>query len=240
MTITRRQVFFIGGFDPKGPAYYHAIYQRESALQGAVNGTKYSISPRSKLSPIADHWQVDAITPVAAVRSTIECLRWDDIVRKHWARSPSQLAKQSLQTVADYVLSGALARLYPYSRPTCIAALLPVIAAVMAVLISLALVMLSLTLGQRLGWGWGGQVLGAAVALALSLKLCWYGLSQLSSAWFCACVALLRNTHAASGRSCLSASRNSPIAWSAAYARIPMTRCCWWATALALFWAWMF
>ena len=50
MTVRRRHVLFVAGFDPKGASYYHGLYQRESARQAALGAWTYEVGPRRRLA----------------------------------------------------------------------------------------------------------------------------------------------------------------------------------------------
>lgn len=83
-----RRVFFIAGFDPKSPRYYHHLIRAlaEHRPPGA-EGPAVQVGPRRRLNDIADEW--DLHWPQAdgsALRTRFTLLRWDDIVRDHWQR----------------------------------------------------------------------------------------------------------------------------------------------------------
>ena len=46
--VRRRTVFYVAGFDPKGPAFYHDIYRREAPLQAAINGMQITVGERAR------------------------------------------------------------------------------------------------------------------------------------------------------------------------------------------------
>jgi hypothetical protein len=166
-TVRRRHVFYLSGFDPKGPAHYHRLYADEAAKAAALGGYTVQVGKRRKLSEHSAGWSVEYRGPAAAdsdpVHTEVEFLRWDDIVREHWPRHPGVLAWDLVVTTWLYLRTGALWTMYRLSWP-------PVVALVVPVLILLALV-LAVPASAALGWAVGrasGSALGgvlAAVAL---------------------------------------------------------------------------
>ena len=161
--VGRRHVFYVSGFDPKGPAHYHRLYTDEAAVAGAVGGYNTTVGKRRKLSEHSAGWSVHyratAGDESAEVNTEVEFLRWDDIVRDHWPRHPGVLAADLVKTTWLYLRTGALWRMYTLSWP-------PVVALVVPFLILLALV-LALPLAALVG-GWTGRSAWAAGAHPLA------------------------------------------------------------------------
>jgi hypothetical protein len=83
-----RRVFFIAGFDPKSPRYYHHLIRALAAHRPAgAEAPAVQVGPRRRLNDIADEW--DLHCPQAdgtPLHTRFTLLRWDDIVREHWQR----------------------------------------------------------------------------------------------------------------------------------------------------------
>ena len=163
-TVRRRHVFYVSGFDPKGPAHYHRLYADQAELAAAVGGYRVAVGKRRKLSEHAAGWSVRyGAAGAATVDTDIEFLRWDDIVREHWPRNPAVLAVDLVLTTLLYLRSGALWKMFKLSWP-------PVVALVVPFLILLALVLalpLAAAAGVAIGGSTGSWPAGAAAALAL-------------------------------------------------------------------------
>ena len=87
--IRRRHVFFLSGFDPKGASYYHGLYARQAPLQGAITGVRYQVGARRRQPDGSSSWDITSETARGEhTRTTFEYVRWDDIVRAHWPRTP--------------------------------------------------------------------------------------------------------------------------------------------------------
>lgn len=196
--VRRRHVFYLSGFDPKGPAHYHRLYADEAAKAGALGGYAVQVGKRRKLSEIAAGWSVDwqgrsdrsstADAPASntglgtTVHTEFEFLRWDDIVRDHWPRQPGVLAWDLVVTTWLYLRTGALWRMFCLSWP-------PVVALVVPFLILLALV-LALPAAGALGWAvgqgsgsWVGGALAAAALLGAAFALARVAERKLNMQW---------------------------------------------------------
>ncbi|MFM9901221.1 MAG: hypothetical protein ACKVOT_09405 [Polaromonas sp.] len=132
--VRRRTVFYIGGFDPKGAAHYHALYRDEAAKQASVSGLAINVGKRQKSPRGNAFWQLEAPGPDGVVQSRYEVLRWDDIVRQHWPRNQARLVWDMLATTALNLRTGALWHMFKLSWPPVVALVAPV-ALLLAVLL---------------------------------------------------------------------------------------------------------
>ncbi|MAS87307.1 MAG: hypothetical protein CMH30_04940 [Micavibrio sp.] len=82
--IKKRKIFYISGFDPRGPGFYHALY--------AQNAPQFHVSKRSKKSAHESHWLVENEN----TETDYIFLRWDDIIRQYWIKDPLTLYKKTL------------------------------------------------------------------------------------------------------------------------------------------------
>lgn len=124
--VRRRHVLYLSGFDPQGPAHYHALYRDEAARQAAVSGYRLQVGARRRVGPNAAwslQWQAADDAP--QVQTCYEFLRWDDIVRAHWPRGTARLVLTTLRTTATLVANGSLWRILQTSWPACLALSLP-------------------------------------------------------------------------------------------------------------------
>ena len=127
-TVNRRHVFFLSGFDPKGASYYHALHATEAAKQDTVTGMSTAVGQRQRDAQGNSHWTVlsqpavgDPASPSArqqACETTVEFVRWDDIVRKHWPRSPWRLLMDLVFAYTLILRSGGIVTTWQLSRKT--------------------------------------------------------------------------------------------------------------------------
>lgn len=174
--VRRRQVFFIAGFDPKRPRYYHALYRSQARKQAAVSGLRLQVDTERR-EPWAhgSSWSVQgeaaADVPGDPVHTDYEMLCWDDIVRSHWADSAWRVWVDGLKTVLFGLRDGAVQRMYRLYRPPVYATLFPLVALLLSALLATGLgAVIAWVLARHAAWpaaaAWGS---GAAAALALTL-----------------------------------------------------------------------
>ncbi len=173
----RRHVFYVSGFDPKGPAHYHRLYAEQAALAAAVGGYRVEVGRRRKRDELSALWSVrwwpgrastDGTTATsgpepAPVETEVEFLRWDDIVRDHWPRQAAVLAWDLTVTTVLYLRTGALWRMLELAWPPVLALTAPFLALLMLV----GALPLSALLGLAVARTGAGIVGGLAAALLL-------------------------------------------------------------------------
>jgi len=166
--VHKRCVLYLSGFDPKGAAHYHALYRTESARQSQVSGFQVAVGPRRKLPNGNAHWLLQAQDSGGEVATDYEFLRWDDVVRRHWQKSPWRLGWDVLTTSVHYMRTGALWRMKRLSWPPFVALFAP--------FLLLCAVVLGVPL---LGWGvWTlATALGATPVMAAGFALVCLGLA---------------------------------------------------------------
>ena len=182
--VTRRKVYYVAGFDPRGAGYYHRLYREESAKQAAHHdGASISVGQRAKLAPLVSAWNVDSRWDGHDVETTYHYLHWDDLVRRHWQGSLLRVIMAAVRDYGYYIRCGALGRLKKTFRGPYFSAVYPM--AYLALLLLLAIACgvgvgsLLGVIGLASGWAWaGGIAAGAAVgaggiALANRLAVFW-------------------------------------------------------------------
>jgi pimeloyl-ACP methyl ester carboxylesterase len=124
--VRRRRAFYVSGFDPQGPAHYHRLYAEEAARQAAVSGYVIEVGPRQRAGPHSSQWRVDHQpgTP-DEVTTTVEFLRWDDIVRRHWPRSRWAVMLSALGSTGRQIGNGVLWRILRTSWPAFLVLFMP-------------------------------------------------------------------------------------------------------------------
>ncbi|MFB2531880.1 hypothetical protein ACEYYA_06910 [Paracoccus sp. p3-h83] len=163
----RRRVFYIPGYDPIPPRRYRELYRKEGADQAAISGYELTTAP---WKPPAGGfgWRARTLTEGQPAEAEIEVLVWSDIVQGSMGRSILATYGQLLRTSWAYIGSGALFRLMRLRRGPVIAALYPIVALVVQLLLALGL-------GALLVWGasllglplWAGLPFGAGLTWAV-------------------------------------------------------------------------
>ncbi len=118
-----RRVFFIAGFDPKSPRYYHRLW-RELAARRPSGAEDEALGPvhvgaRQRSSEWTDDWELhwpahDGGGPGPHTRLTL--LRWDDIVRAHWDRPLGTVLRDHWHFYVGGWRQGLLGRAWRLSR----------------------------------------------------------------------------------------------------------------------------
>ncbi|MCK5232569.1 MAG: hypothetical protein KAR13_20005, partial [Desulfobulbaceae bacterium] len=123
--VTSRHVFYMSGFDPRGPAYYHRLYKEEAARQTRVAGMQLSVGKRQRSTDNVASWDIAAQSNRHQVCTSYDYLHWDDIVRSHWPRGEGRLLLVMLRTFWTYIHTGVLRRVLRTSWPVFITTIYP-------------------------------------------------------------------------------------------------------------------
>jgi hypothetical protein len=179
--VRRRHVLYLSGFDPQGPAHYHAMYAEQATSQARVLGERVTVGPRQRAGPNAA-WDVQwQAADGSTIETRYEFLRWDDIVRRHWPRGGWRLLAITMGTTARLLGNGSLWRILQTSWPAFLALAAPAGLILTTALAALATLALSWWVGTM--WSPPLAVLGALVMLASMLH--WAGRAQakVQTAW---------------------------------------------------------
>jgi Lipase (class 3) len=176
--VTKRQVFYLSGFDPRGAAFYHRLYQEESALQVKLLRANIEVSPRTRQSNLVNQWTVKAdwSEPIATQTNTdYFFLNWDDIVRQYWEANLLKLAWISIPSYWQYMRCGAFSNIQKNHRG-------PFFSAIYPMLILFLLVLASAFLGLLVASFISQPVIAGAVGLAFTAACLNYG-AKLINQW---------------------------------------------------------
>lgn len=179
--ITKRQVFYLSGFDPRGAAFYHRLYQEESALQAKLLQANIEVSSRKRQIKLVNHWQIQADWPKvqadqlnARVHTDYFFLNWDDIVRQSWLTN-LKLAQVCVPGYLSYMRCGAFSNIQKNHRG-------PFFSAVYPMLILFLLLLISGLLGLLAAHFIAQPIIAAVVGLAVTAASLQYG-AKLANQW---------------------------------------------------------
>ena len=171
--VRRRRVFFLAGFDPRGPAHYHAVYRdeaaRQSQTQAGADGTVYAVGESEPDGAHCVRWTVQSRAAGVSVDTHYSYLGWDDIARASvprgpgaWLRAVFRFWSRHLQQ-GGHAASWRLARRWAWALLSIPIFLAGVLAAVVGVA-ALAHGAVSYSSASA-GWRWAAAALsGGAVA----------------------------------------------------------------------------
>ncbi|MGZ9809812.1 hypothetical protein ACXN5S_05050 [Pseudoroseicyclus sp. H15] len=147
--VRRRRVFYIPGYDPIHPRRYRELYRKEGAAQAEISGYQIALSPKPP-GAAAYGWHVAGAMEGGETEADVEVLVWSDIVRDSMPGSIGATYWQMLKTAWIYISTGTLRRLMWMRKGPVIAALYPVGALILQLLVALAL---GWALGALAAWG---------------------------------------------------------------------------------------
>jgi hypothetical protein len=128
----RRHIFYISGFDPRGPAHYHRLYAKEAAKQAAVNGLAVAVGPRLSISDIESAWLAESNEAEACY----SFLRYDDLIRKRWARHDWAVLGEILRYAWLFTSRGIVRRVLVTSWPGFLSLAYPFSLLLLAVIVA--------------------------------------------------------------------------------------------------------
>ena len=159
--VERRTVFYIPGFDPRGPVHYHRLYSAEAAKQRAVNGLTTEVSKRRGVDRIEAEWTVTS--PDTTTRYSY--LRYEDIVRRQWPRNALAMYGGILRYSWHFLRMGVFAMILRNAWPSFVAVVYPLAVLLGGFLLSLLIgLMVALAIKP---WAGTWAFLFAPVALVL-------------------------------------------------------------------------
>ena len=142
-----RLVFFFSGFDPKSATFYHRLFRTGIAQRNAAHDETLALGKRHRIGRWASVWTSlwrgasSALggRPVT-MRTRVHFMRWDDIVRRHWRRTPLTLAQDYWNIYAGGLASGVLRRIWRAAPAAFWLAMFPLIVCVLSLAAGLLVV----------------------------------------------------------------------------------------------------
>jgi hypothetical protein len=114
-----RLVFFFSGFDPKSATFYHRLFKSGISQRNAAHDETLALGKRHRIGRWASVWTSLWRGPAArlggrpiTMRTRVHFMRWDDIVRRHWRRTPLTLARDYWNVYAKGLSTGVLKRIW--------------------------------------------------------------------------------------------------------------------------------
>lgn len=133
-----RLVFFFSGFDPKSATFYHRLFRNGIAQRNAAHDETLALGKRHRIGRWASVWTslwrgpapVRGGRPVT-MRTRVHFMRWDDIVRRHWRRSPLTLARDYWNVYVGGFSAGVLPRIWRSAPAAFWMAMFPLLVALL-------------------------------------------------------------------------------------------------------------
>ncbi|WP_104721310.1 hypothetical protein [Helicobacter mesocricetorum] len=184
-----RDVFYIGGYDPRSYRYYYALLKKNLLKQNAINHLDLEISSCFTNS----QFPFCKITHQQAL-SYYYFLEWNEIVKKYWSRSILDFVLDFIYFFKMYILSGIFVTFIKESKTQLVAGLYPILYFTLGYSLAFACIyFLFLTLKE---WNLFFAIFMAFVMVLAFSKLIIYGGKKIAVFWlsniyaFCAKYAL--------------------------------------------------
>jgi len=169
-TVSRRHVFYLSGYDPRGARHYHALYREHAGLQSRVNGLSLNVSTRARVASHVQRWHV---AEASGTQTTVDFLEWDDIIRQYWGVGVMSVFRGVALFWRDQFMTGLIARVARTSPRQLIAGFYPPIWVKLALVFAALIALAAYNIGGGVG-GIAGTILGAALfygAIVLGEKM---------------------------------------------------------------------
>lgn len=139
MSVRRRAICYVSGFDPRGARHYHQLYRNESAKQAELTGCKIDIGKRSKLSDYTSLWQVHAEDSSGnTCEIDYHFLSYDAIIRRNWAKTEWALLKETFFCSLELLRCGLYYRMAKRYYPCLPALVYPLITVCLTIALAAA------------------------------------------------------------------------------------------------------
>jgi hypothetical protein len=171
-TIFRRRVYYLGGFDPRGPLHYHALYKQQAEEQCKINGMKITVGDRQRVNAWVNRWNVRSRDNGHVVETDYQFLGWDDIIRQHWHPAPLRLLRELAYSFKVYIGGGLFGKLLKISGPSTIAGLFPLLYIILIPLLGLGAAYAIISATQVLQLP---LLAGIVLVVFMMLGLAWLG-----------------------------------------------------------------
>lgn len=113
--VRRRAAFFVPGYDPRRPAFYHGLFASELAAAARLRGFGASAGPLEEAEGPTPRVALDAAGTHEgapwATRTSLTLLRWDDLIREPFRKAFLPRLPMLLQVGLQLHLTGVFRRL---------------------------------------------------------------------------------------------------------------------------------
>jgi hypothetical protein len=155
----RRKVFYLSGFDPRGPRFYHGLHREALARHGDLAGESIAVSRWRR----GGHHIVDWSVTSGATQAECSYLCWQDLVRASWLAPGVKLWWRAMVAYYGYLRHTSPRAFWRLKPETSIILWYPLLAALMIPLLA------ALALASFSAWLLPVSALGPAALIGLAL-----------------------------------------------------------------------
>lgn len=149
ITVRRRTVFFVPGYDPNAPRRYRELYRKEGAKQACISGYALIVARRPTSETYG--WSVKAEMEGVTTQTDFVFLRWEDLVRGSMARGVLGTSIAALRTAWMYLWTGTFWRLLRLRPQPMVAALYPLVVISLQLCLAIGLAVMLFGLAPMMG-----------------------------------------------------------------------------------------
>ena len=96
----KRQIFYIGGFDPRGVRFYYNLCKEQVDCWQSLYKIKATIGKKEQVDNHVSKWDINT---EQGLNLEYNFLHWDDIIRSNWIRKPHVLLWQAIKTYYGFI-----------------------------------------------------------------------------------------------------------------------------------------
>ncbi len=165
--VSKRCVFYLSGFDPRGARHYYELFKTELNREESAEAFQ-AISKRNRIEPHVTQWTVDTAyqDQSRSTHTEFRFLQWDDIARTHWPISRFKHWWRYVRVTPRYLLSGFFQKSSKLSTSGAAYLLSPNILIVLTGVICGLIAALCLWLGTSWITSATGQIINGAAGIA--------------------------------------------------------------------------
>lgn len=184
--VYRRRLFFIGGFDPRGPRAIHRIWAEQGPRQAEISGGHIRVSKLKTIDPLRSVCTIEVEREGAFSQTEICQLRWDDLVRQWWRRGTWAVMASVPFSFLGLMRSGVYGLAQRRARPMFLSLILPPLVLGLMVFLTLGLALMA-------GLISGIAALGVIFSGLLIFPLMWRHLDRrVGLSWLTQCLYYMR------------------------------------------------
>lgn len=145
--ITKREVFYLSGYDPRGYRFYFQMYKKHMLKQNKINHLNAQINSKPRKDNFSYSWKIQT----KDTQTNYNFLIWDDIIRQNWSTNMKDTLKDNYIYVKRYIFSGLTHKMSKINKHGLLAMYYPVVYNLISIiLIFVALGILYITLSNIL------------------------------------------------------------------------------------------
>lgn len=168
---SKKAIFYLSGFDPRGARYYHNLYKDEAKINSNTNYIKYEISNKKRVDKNVYLWKVKKEDKKSINKTDYFFLSWDDIIRNEWSKGIISYYKDLFLLFFSYFLTGLVFKFAKESKTQLIAGFYPIIYILMFTFFSIYMLLFSFAFFENIFLGGVFGLVFAYILIKFALQI---------------------------------------------------------------------